>query len=355
MKEFDISYRSVSMLEVLVSELLQSPILISDWAEYLEHNEINKYSHVLAAGLFYQKIFEINDWPLSDFSFYCLCSSVKKTLVNLLGFDADVIGVIPRYKLFPVKTNSTLRLDDSNFSLIHAGRISPQKNIEFIILVSFYFQILHSRNIELTLMGNYDNDYHRNAKGIYTTNYETKIIRLINSLPWIGKKPTVVTSYSQTEWTSHFPANGIFFSASNFISEDFSVATAQVQQFLGNPCLVPYWGGFKDVCGENIMFYDVNCVASSHESLLVTSQKARLFVKSFIDKNLFFSPPDILEQVSLEFPVKINRNYLQERIKKNKEKWGPEIAHIEEGNFHLFAKSENGQSFFKEYFKIFSE
>lgn len=353
MKEQDISFRSVSLIEKLVCELFKNNVHIPDWGMCKNDDIVPECAIVLTTGLFYQKVFEIKDWPQNDFSFFCLSSAVKKVLVELLGFDSEVIGVIPRYRLFPPAQNFITYPGDFNFKLVHAGRISPQKNIEFIIFVTFYFQILLSPSIELTLMGNFDNDHHRNTLGIKNIDYKNKIIRLIDSLPWPGKKPEILSDFNPTEWLTAFPSNGIFFSASNLISEDFSVSIAQIQQSLGSPCLIPYWGGFKDVRGDNIRFYDVNNIATSNEPFEVLSKKAKLFVESYAQKKLFHTPLHLSNTSNFISPQKINRGYLIEKIVENKKRWGDEIKHIENGDFYLFAKSQNGQKFFKEYIKIF--
>jgi hypothetical protein len=355
MNELDISFRSLNLLERSVSKLLQDKILIPDWGDVQDETMLLSYQNVLTTGLFYQKIFEIKNWPKNDFYFYCLSRGVKDILVNLLNFDSEFIGTIPRYQLFPAKMDTIPFPNDFNFKLVHAGRISPQKNIEFIIFVTFYFQLLISDEIELTLMGNFDNDHHRNILGIRDIDYKKKILQLIDSLPWCGKKPIIFADYNQTEWLKKFPKDAIFFSASNLISEDFSVAIAQIQQTLGFPCLIPFWGGFRDVRGDNIKFYDVSNIATSNESLINVSKKAKEFVESFSKKDFLFSPPSTFHMSDFRPQSMINRQYLQDKIIQNEKKWGPEVEHIVNGNFYLFAKSVNGQSFFNAYAKIFSE
>jgi hypothetical protein len=355
MKELDISYTSVRMLELAASRFLGANIFIPDWSVYLKDKENITCENVLVAGLFYQKVFEVNDWPRNDFHLFCLCGKVKRVLVEMLNFDSEVVSVLPRYGLFPCADIQLPFPASKNFTLVHAGRISAQKNIEFMIFVNFYFQLLASREINLLLLGKYDNDHPRNVLGLRDVDYKDKITKLLNSLPWPGKKPVIVTDLNEDAWLQNFPSNGICFSTSNLISEDFSVSVAQVQKTLGAPCLLPLWGGLADVRGENINFYDSKYIATSNESFSMISSKAKLFVESYLRNNLFLEKKSFEHNEFIPNPKKINQDYLQLRKNENISKWGPEIEYVQHGQFHLFAKSENGQLFFKELMGKFSQ
>lgn len=352
MKNEDVSYRSMNILEEKISSLFNTKILMPDWPD--SKLNVSDYNIVFIAGLFYQRIFELNYWPKNDFQLFCLSPSVKSVLTRLLEFDTNSISALPRYLLFPNSAPALSFPKSQDFSMVHGGRISPQKNIEFLVFINFYFQLLYSDKILLYLFGGFDNEHHRNILGINDCDYNNKIITLINSLPWPGAKPTIISNLDSDQWLDHFPSNGVFLSASNLVSEDFSVAVAQIQNSIGAPCLLPHWGGFKDIIGENIEFYNVGLIGTSNESLQAISSKAKIFVQSYLNNSIFLPKADPDINFKFNYPEKINREYLQDKIDLNRKRWGEEIDYIVEGKFHLFAKSKNGQRFFDEYKKIFS-
>lgn len=348
----DPAHKSLNLLFTKVSSLIGEKVFLPDLQD--SKNPSGVHEHVLATGLFYQRVFELNYWPTNDFYLYCLSPAVKNVLTQMLHFDEDVVSVIPRYKLMPKNTNEADFSLPKNFTLVHAGRISAQKNIEFVIFVHFYFQLLYSAENHLLLLGEYDNEQHRNLKGLYEKNYEDKINQLIGSLPWPGRPPEIIQGLGTVEWLEKISTTGAFFSASNLISEDFSMAVAQVQQSLNIPGILPKWGAFKDVHGKNIRLYDSNFIASSNETLQSISSKAKQFVLAFVKNELLFAPSLSSSEPKLILPRKINRDYLAQKIELNKKHWGKEVEHIINGNFSLFTQSAASQKFFEQYFKIFS-
>lgn len=351
MNKPEVSSKSMKLIESKFNQLISDTAWVPDW-KLTQKSYSGNCENVLVMGCFFQRIFQLEYWPQKEFKLFCLSRAVKNTLINLFDFDSDVVSIVPRYSLFKTSCDY-INFPSSDFTLVHSGRISPQKNIEFIIFITFYFQILVSPKINIVLMGDFDNEYHHNLLNIKTCNYQDKIYQLINSLPWIGNKPQIINNLSSDDWCSHVPDKGLIFSASNLIYEDFSVAVAQAQE-LGLPCLLPYWGGFKDVIGSNIKFYDSNLIGSSNESFSLLSLKAKLFVQSYMSNTLFLQSKLGHPQPDLKNPNAINLSYLEKKINDNIKRWGPEIRHIIEGNFHLFVKSENGVKFFSEYNRIFS-
>jgi hypothetical protein len=349
----DPCFRSLSLLNQKVSTFLGSPIHMPDLQE--SQNVSNDFENVLATGLYYRRVFEIEYWPKNDFSFYCLSPSVKNVLVKLLHFDVESISSIPRYDLVPSINQNQNFPDWKTFTLFHAGRIAPLKNIEFLIFITFYFQLFYSTEIKLLLLGDFNNEHHKDLLGFYDLDYELKIKRLIHSLPWLGNPPKIIHQLNELEWLAHIPQNGIFISASNQISEDFSMSVAQIQEQLQTPLILPYWGAFKDVIGLNVKHYDSSLIATSNEPLKTISSKACLFVQQYLNNKLK-SYPSIIDSPLYRAPqFKINRNYLKQKILQNKSVWGPEIDHLVNGKLSQFSLTQNGQNFFNHYREIFRE
>lgn len=352
MTRIDVSSTSMLILEEKCSVLFASDVWIPDWIESRERIS-NGEKNILLMGSFFERIFQFTYWPDNSFHLFCFSQSVKNILVKMFLFESNTIEVIPRYKLFPICTTLLPFLNESPFTLVHAGRISPQKNIEFIILINFYFQILVSPDIKLSLMGKFDNEFHHDVLNINFLDYQKKIIHLINSLPWPGEKPVIQSHFKSYEWCSHFPPNGVLISASTLVSEDFSVSAAQAQEN-GFPILAPYWGGFQDLKGDNVRLFDHKLIGTSYNSFKDISEKAKNFVLKYLDQNIFHTPSNAIIFQNTVTPRAIDKDYLKKKYNDNILKWGKEIGHIADENFPLFAKSENGQKFFREYYFHFS-
>lgn len=348
----DPCFRSLELLNSHITNYLGSKIHLPDLPESINPKE--EYEHVVLTGLFYQRIFQIEYWPENNFYLYCLSPIVKRILIEIFEFDQNVIRTIPRYKLFAKKDFTFPLKIDSKTKIFTAGRLSPQKNIEFLIFLCFYLQIYVSPNIELSLIGNFDNEHHREQIHITTIEYELKILKLIKSLPWLGHKPQIIKNLDSHTWLNILTPNHVFISSSTLISEDFSVSVAQIQNTFPVACIVPNWGAFHDLEGSNLVHYDSELIADTYQPLNIISKKAKEFAKKLTSSQLSKNP-SILPFLQTEIDHQlINKNYLNIIFEKNKSKWGEDIEFIAKGDFHQFVKSENGQLLFKKYKEIFS-
>lgn len=345
----ELSQNSMGLLESKFAELTGKSVWVPDWKDASTRYKTKSAETVLLMGYFFHRIFELNYWPENDFALFCLSTPVKKVLVEMFGFDADKIGVVPRYELFPLSQNLLPFPQLTKAHFVHAGRISPQKNIEFLILLTFHFQVLIDPSVRLSLFGPFDSEYHHDSVNFHYTDYKKKITQLIDSLPWPGEKPVIETGFSSEDWLHHMPENAVMVSASTLLSEDFSVSIAQAQE-KGWPCLLPHWGAFQDVIGNNVLFYDVDLVADSSQGLNDISKKARAFV---LQKDSFQKSTSN-ERLKLNYPKKMNRDYLKEKMNENLVKWGPDLQFIIDDNFPAFVKSETAAKFFPEFRRIFS-
>ncbi|MBC7537176.1 MAG: hypothetical protein H7281_00020 [Bacteriovorax sp.] len=341
MNKRDVSYKSIGMLQKRFASQLKQDVWVPDWGDSFDV-ENNHTVNVFIMGSYFERIFQLRFWPNQKFNMYCLSPQVKKILIEVFGFDSEVVGCLSRYQIFPKSVLLEEKyevLKDSH--LYYAGRISPQKNIEFIILTIFHIQILYSADIKLTLFGDFDNEYHKDILGCHFIDYSQKIFNLIESLPWAGEPPKFVHGLNEEEWLQEIPTKGIFLSASNLISEDFSVVAAQLQN-IGRSLIIPKWGGLRDVRGENVRHYQVDLIGHSHEKIRAISQKAKKFAKSLFE-NIGLETLSIKGPESF-FPMhSIDRDYLQQRIDLNKAKWGESIELLVQMNLPAFMATEEGQ------------
>lgn len=347
----DVSFKSIKMLEKRFAEYRQKKIWVPDWGQPSVVSPEDEVE-VVIMGSFYERLFQVDFWPEGDFFIFCLSPKVRRVLIELFGMNPRTIGHVSRYELFPLKSPPLERFAlKENNHLYYAGRLSPQKNIEFLIFFTFYLQIFLSVDVKLSLFGDFDNEYHKDIKGCLYQDYDKKINRLIDSLPWPGEKPTFTTGLNEQQWLEYIPMRGLFVSASNLISEDFSVTAAQLQQ-AGRAMLLPFWGGLGDVIGENIRHYSSSLIGHSHLSLKEIRERAKVFASACLVENIFISSTDASETVVPD--LKINRGILSKLYLENKRKWGSEINFLAEKNLPAFVATKTGQLFFGECRRLFA-
>lgn len=347
MNKKDVSARSMTMLEERASALLGN-IWVPDWNQMYERH--NNVSSVLLMGSYFEKIFHLEDWPDSDFSLYVLSPQVKAVLVSLYGFDSQKVGVLSRYEMFHPSSQEEAFCFNEETSLYYSGRISPQKNIEFLVLTAFYLQMIYSEKISLKMFGEFDNEYHKDILNCPFGDYRMRIEKLIESLPWPGEKPSIQNDLNETQWLENIPPNGIFISCSNLISEDFSVVAAQLQG-VGKSMIVPSWGGFNDLRGANVRQYSVDLIGHSHEDFKVQNQKAKKFAAELMKEN-YHLPNNSFEPTYVPSET-MNRDHLSEKIIDNRIRYGQAVDFLIERNLPAFSSSETGQLFFKRCREVF--
>lgn len=350
-KKRDISFKSMGSLEKKFAIYRQSKVWVPDWGEICNLKDCSNLD-VLIMGSYFERIFQLQYWPGGKFNLFCLSPQVRKILINVFEFDSESVGCLSRYDLFPKsKSEETLELGH-NTHFYCAGRISPQKNFEFVILTFFYLQTLYSPQIKLSIFGDFDNEYHKDIHGCHFMDYSEKISSLIKALPWQGIPPIIISGLNDEEWLNEIPSKGVFFSASTLLSEDFSVSAAQLQQH-GRAMLVPRWGGLYDVRGANVRHYNADLIGNSHERLEMIALKARNFAKNLFDEKYLENLPDC--QVSF-FPLcQIEQSYLKHIFEKNIKRWGDPIQLLEQMNFPVFASTEVGKRVIFECRKLMSE
>ncbi len=340
----DVCFKSINILEERFNSIRSTSVFVPDKEFSNQSNTSSSNTDVLLMGRYFERIFQLDHWPKNPFNLFCLSPQVRKILIEVFGFHPEIIGHISRYELFPVDLKDITPLaitEQTHFYF--AGRLSPQKNIEFIIFTIFYLQYFLSSKINLTLMGNYDNEHHRDLRGCHVGDYATKIKKIVDSLPWPGEKPTFKHNLDEHEWIKHIPTEGVFLSASNLISEDFSVSAAQLQQ-IGLPQCLPWWGGFKDIKGENIKHFPASYIAHSNESLNKINTKAKIFAADIAKSSALSNHAHMQKAMTTIIPQdKIDLSYLKDRIDYNLKIKGPSLLHLINAEMPRFTLSEEGQ------------
>lgn len=350
-KEQDIAFKSMTMIEDAFSRKFSSFHTL-DWKVPLPAN--CRPENVIIMGSFFERIMQPYYWPDGDYSLYALCSKSKRALSSIFCLPGDAVGLVSRYELFPIKKPLKPLSLNPKTTLFYAGRISPQKNIEFLVFTTFYLQMSFSKDIQLQLFGNFDNEYHKHIQGCHYVDYQRKISALIDSLPWCGLKPVLVHALLPHEWIRHVPDNAISMTASTLISEDFSVVSAQIQQE-GIPLIAPHWGSFSDLRGTNVLLYPPALLASSHSTLNEIGNKAKTFVRLLLEKSPSFTPPPSTPTLSVSPSKKISRDDITRNLQLVALKYGTYVSVLEENNLPQFVKTSSGQKIFADLIRVFSD
>lgn len=284
-------------------------------------------------GSFPNRLIESVHWDFQAIRPWCLCSSVKKAFEQL--FKINGIGVIERN----IPTFSKI-IPSQEITFIYAGRLSPAKNIEQLILFQHCWQHHFDHQSRLVFFGNFDSqeDHHHQEK---TTNYEVVIHELISSLHWIHP-PLFLGHYPSQVWANEPFINPLFVSFSLYSNEDFGVS---VYQALMNqwPVFLTNWGGHQEVIGLKInptrwnFFSSVDYVEFCNE------------FKMNLDRPRPFGLNQACEPAQT-IPMELWKQKVQKAIKH----YGPEILHLGRLDDHAFSLSKQGKDFYKKLQVIFT-
>lgn len=239
----------------------------------LQGFESEIYDCVLT-GNFIKRFLEIKKWPDSRYRFWVLSEKVKNVLVRLLQFEEDEVQVLPRNLIIPAKKNFN-RIDLSKtINFIFAGRLSPTKNLESLILTTYYLQKNYSLNCQLHLIGPEDNIPHPDRGLFHHSDYLTGMKSLVNSLDW-SLPPVFYKKMSADEWLELKLNNQVLLNHSTFICEDFNVSLAQAQN-KGWPSIISSFGANNDVSEYSSIVFPWMMIGRSDETIELIQIKSKL-------------------------------------------------------------------------------
>jgi hypothetical protein len=277
----DICYTSLDFLKKrcspLVTSALNSSELGSDCTWFPDLNAsvpTGEIVNCVLTGNFIKRLLESDRWPAVDYRFWVLSERTKDVLVNLALFEKEEVEVFPRNSIVPFsKENRELNLGQK-INFIVSGRVSPTKNIESIILTTFYLQKKFKMDCQLHIVGRSDNLVHPDRGRVSTEDYSSKILQLSASLDWI--QPVIFyEEMNEIQWLDLDIPNKVIVSHSTFICEDFNVSLAQAQN-RGWPSLISSFGANTEAMPVNALEFPWTMVGRSDESLDLVKIKSEI-------------------------------------------------------------------------------
>lgn len=304
---------------------------------------------VVFFGGFPERIFESGNWPSIQYSFWCLSKKVNDVLIQLFKFPEDSIRVIPRYEI-QSRSVEERKLDlNSPMQIVYAGRLSAQKNIEMLLAFSSIMQEKLSSDVDILLLGEWDNHIPKNRGRFVIDSYEKRIKEFSDKLTF-KKQPQFIHHLNHSEWPLLVGANSLMVNFSTFVCEDYGVAVAQGQS-MGMPMLLSNWGGHCDVRGENVSLVNVSDVGESLLSFEGTLLKAEHVVRKFLSKELLCRKVQEKKYTTFKTMSWMNLHIIRMNLI---EVYGHEISMLGQDRLSLFASSNSGKKFFTAYSSLFS-
>ena len=239
------------------------PVYFPDDQSALPLPQNDQPLNIVFFGGFLRRFLESGNWLHPGFRIWVLSRAVQNTLVKLLGFSQNQIGIIPRYELFGRQPETAPFILRRPTQWVFAGRLSATKNLTMLLATVSALQTRHQLPVELHLSGEFDEEIHEDRGRRERGGYHEHLIAFSTQLPWT-KPPIFHAPAAPTDWIRKFRENPCFVSFSTSITEDFGVALAQAQE-AGWPCLVSDWGGHRDAEGNNILKLPAPLIGNSHE------------------------------------------------------------------------------------------
>lgn len=319
----------------------------------------NDVYDIVLFGDFLKRFLESGNWPLEKMRMWVLCERAKNILMELFHIPTQKVGIIPRYELFPLNIQEK-KIEDyllsQKWTFVYAGRISPTKNIEFIIFFTYYLQKYENRQVELIFFGEFDNESFEDRGRFVEESYEEKIVQIITSLEDWENPPKFLGKHGADEWIEHSVENPILINMSTFMCEDFGVSVAQAQQ-KGWPCFLSDWGGHCDVEGTNVVKIDPIHIGKSFEVLPIIKSKAKILAKEFT--NLISSNRSAQNNLSSTnsntFPEITTISSLDSLRRQFVKKWGTVSILSNRDQLPWFADTSSGSLFFYLYRQKFGK
>ena len=312
---------------------------------------------VVLFGGFLKSFISSGNWPDFKYRFWVVSNCVRDVLVKLLFIEVEHISVIPRYELFPIQkqlrpnTFAQARCSEA-FDLVFSGRVSPTKNIEAVVWLSYFLQTQYNIKARLILIGDFDNMYSADRGMQEHLSYENQIKNLIQSLNW-KVEPVLMAKLGAEEWLEQKFNSPILINLSTFVSEDFDVSLAQAQQ-QGWPSLITNWGGHRDQTTSNAEIIPWQFVGRSDESKEVIELKAEFLAKYLINQSDEVSKESNLIN-DLNCPLPVSKQELDTFRRKFLSKLGPEAYLNDKEGLAAFAETKSGSRFFADYRNIFGQ
>jgi len=328
----------VRVLDYFSRNKLSTPQFADDFLNFKEESDSEVVNIVLFGG-YLNRILESGNWPFKKMKLWVISESVRHTLCELFKFEANQIGVIPRYEIFKkVSSGHWPELKKTEF--VYAGRLSRVKNIA--LLIKTYHELQRKfKNIKLKLIGDFDSEVHE-YQGIFTVeDYKQEILELVDSLSW-NSKPEFLGKLAYDEWPNKLGNNSAYISLSTYLSEDYAVSIAQAQE-KGVPVICSNWGGHQEVCGKSIKIPSELFFPGAEVDLLSAQ------ISEYIEGHWGEESPVKAQPIKL--PTEVSISTLDEIRRGFCLKYGSQVLGLTKGMGAHFAESDEGKLLYNKWVK----
>jgi glycosyltransferase involved in cell wall biosynthesis len=305
--------------------------------------------NIVLFGGFLKRILESGCWDFNSAHFWVLCTSVKKTLVELFDFPSSSISVINRESLFNISKVTAPSIKNGT-DFVYAGRLSRVKNLDLLVWSVYYLQTEHNLDIKLNLIGGFEDSNHDYLGFINDDIYEKELSDLIESIDWKFSRPVIVDRMNWTDWPKLNFQNPHYISLSSFLGEDFAVSVAQAQE-LSWPCILSAWGGHRNVLGATLI--PMNYVLPFLNKNVIVQKYAKNIASYILNSKT--NDKNIAEEgvvtsrsfLSIEDLGKLRREFVT--------KSGKGVLHLLNDEGWKFSVQESGKAFYQKLIDIFGE
>lgn len=322
---------------------------------HADHKKDVVYNCVLT-GNFIKRLLESETWPKGRYRFWVLSQRSKDVLMSFGLFQDREIQVVPRHRVFKY-ANHWKQLDlKKKINFVFAGRVSPTKNVESILLSTYFLQKKYQINCQLHIIGPTDNIPHPDRGRFNYDSYIDGVKELSSSLDWV-QPPTFYSTMESQEWLEIDVENRVLVNHSTFICEDFNVSLAQAQN-QGWPSIISSFGGNTDKVLNNSILLSWNMIARSDESKVMQHIKSQI-IASYIHSQLFrltLSKTDfenIGEDIVIPYADEVSFASLSHRRRRLLANMGISSEQSIPNDLASLAATKMGNSFFSHYRQVF--
>lgn len=225
----------------------------------------NQVTDLVLLGDFAEQLSWCADWPEGTYRLWVLGTASRLVSANVIGIPDRLIGVVPRYELFPASAPPCPKPRHSEpWTLVHVGRLSQRKNFDLVLRVVSALQTEFDCSVRLMVFGSKNEPLPKP--------YRCYIEELVERLPW-RERPRFTDLCAPTQWPRKEESRPVFISLSSDVTDDFGLAVAQAQA-QGWPAVLSDWGGHRDVKGESVLKLPVHLLGLATETESVQSGRA---------------------------------------------------------------------------------
>ena len=189
-------------------------------------------------------------WPEGRYKIWVLSEANRRTLYEVFQIPISSVGLVPRYKLFPIQKSLRELSIGVPTDFVFGGRFASAKGILHLVELTSLLQTRYDLPIHLKLCGRYSQMIpHNRPLRIPKTDYRKQVESFIQQLPW-QVRPDFDFESGPEEWIQQNFENPVFISLSQHTHEDFGVSLAQAQS-LGWPTILSSWGAHFDAVLPN--------------------------------------------------------------------------------------------------------